>query len=65
MGLRSQRLPQAQAGDRVLGLEKEGGRRGVRRRLWNWIWNGIGSDRGWAVVGRKKKSLNRDQETLY
>ena len=62
MGLRSQRLPQAQAGDRVLGLEEEGGRKGVRWRLG--IWNGIGNDRGWAVVGRKKKSLNRDQETL-
>ena len=39
--------------------------------MWNWIWsgcNGIGSDRGWAMVGRvrkKKKNLNRDQETLY
>ena len=62
MGLRSQCLPQAQAGDRVLGLEEEGGRKGGRWRLG--ICNGIGSDRGWAVVGRKKKSLNRDQETL-
>ena len=36
-------------------LEKEGGRRGAKWRLWNWIWScckGIGSDSGWAVGGR-------------
>ena len=42
----------------------------VRWRLWNWSWSGCkgtGSDRGWAVVGgrKKKKSLNRNWETLY
>ena len=54
MGLRSQRLPQAQAGDRVLGLEEEGGRKGVRWRLG--IWNGIGNDRGGGLwsEGRRK-----------
>ena len=48
------------------GREREGD---VRWRLWNGSWGGCkgtGSDRGWAVVGRRrrKKSLSRNWETL-
>ena len=31
------------------------GRRGIMWRFLNWVWSsceGVGSDRGWAVVGR-------------
>ena len=54
MGLRFQSLPLEQAGEQGWELrrwpvvEKEGGRRGVRWRLWNWVWssyNGVGSRR--------------------
>ena len=47
-------MPLEQAGEGVWELrrwpvvEKEGGRRGVRWRLWNWVWssyNGVGSRR--------------------
>ena len=56
----------ASAGDGVGCLRRREGGGGIKWRLWNWVWIGIGSHRGWAVVGRtKKKSLNRDRETLY
>ena len=54
-------MPLEQAGEQGWELrrwpvvEKEGGRRGVRWRLWNWVWSGckgIGSDRWWAVDRR-------------
>ena len=58
MGLRSRSTSEAPAGRGVgSGLpwrRREGGGE-VRWRLWNWIWSGyrgIGSDRGWAVVGK-------------
>ena len=62
MGLRSQSLPQALAGEggwELLHLRRKEGGGDIRWRLWNWTWsgcNGIGSDRGWAVVqGRRRK----------
>ena len=62
MGLRSQSLPQAQAGEgdwELLQLRRKEGGGVIRWRLWNWTWRGcnrIGSDRGWAVVqGRRTK----------
>ena len=76
MGLRSQRLSQAQAGEGELELRwqrpalgKDGGRKRRKAAVdldleqlpGDWI-DGV----GWGRKSqRKKKSLNRDQETLY
>ena len=33
--------------------------------MWNWIWsgcNGIGSDRGWAMVGRVKEEEEKSEQ---
>ena len=75
MGLRSQSLSQAQAGEGVGswgGLEKEGGRRGHKVEVveldLEWVkgdWECYGVGCGRNGLREKKKSLKSVQETLY
>ena len=46
-------------------LEKEGGRRGLRWRLWNWIWSGckgIGNARGGLWLEGLKEEEEKSEQ---
>ena len=45
-----------------LHLRRREGGGDLRWRLWNWIWNGIGSDRGWAVVTKVKEEEENSEQ---